>query len=144
VGSVGWSVVVAGASAGGMPGVQWRGIFGLWAGVRRRLFGVWWAGKIIGVVIMKDFSWILKRDFQEKVEDLGAFIKASLVKDGLSDLVEGRLKEAIDNDVSKFLEGMKEGDEIWFWDNKQTLTHANGFAKVRDGAIIDFMPFWTS
>jgi hypothetical protein len=93
---------------------------------------------------MKNFSWILKKDFQEKVDDLGAFIKASLAKDGLSDLVEGRFKEAIDNDVAKFLKDMEEGDEIWFWDNKETLTHANGFAKVRDGKIIDCMPFWTS
>lgn len=91
---------------------------------------------------MKDLSWIRTKFLRQKVDDLATFIKADMARD-CGELSE-RLEALIDADAAKFTESTEDGMEIWFWDNDETMNHMNGFVKIKDEKIIDWMPYWQS
>ncbi|MCK9458217.1 MAG: hypothetical protein M0R80_01000 [Proteobacteria bacterium] len=87
------------------------------------------------------YNWLRKEHLKQKIEDVAAFIKADLEKDGI-DIDQG-LNDAIDKDAADFMKN-SEGMEVRFWDNGETLNHMNGFVKIKNDEIVGWMPLWQS
>jgi hypothetical protein len=89
-----------------------------------------------------NYSWIRKEFLRHKVDDIAEFIRADLLNSGFTE-IPADLDARIKVDVDKFMKNPK-GTEIWFCDNGETLSHTNGFVKMKDGEIVDWMPLWQS